>query len=88
MTDPYNWKARHDAAMQAPRKDERVHVAMVRAVQQAVAAGWAEDGYASDHVVELCRAARALLNMETGRLDCGTLDTYYCKVLRMCGEEP
>lgn len=34
----------------------------------------AEDSYASEHLYSIAHAIVALLNMETGRLDCGAVD--------------
>lgn len=84
-----DWMDRHLAAFRSPRDSEGVHVQLYQAVHSMWhSKGWHEDGYASDYVVDIIRAARALLDMETGRLDCGTLDSFYCDALRACGEEP
>lgn len=82
------WQKEHERALANPRPVEAPHVHMYRAVQAAVAFGWHEDGYADTYVIDLCTAARGLLSMDSGRLDCGTLDAYYAQVIRQCGGEP
>jgi hypothetical protein len=78
-----NWQQRHTAAWNAPRLNERFHVYQIKALQALVAAsediGWkiGEDGYAAEYVEDTIRNGIALLNMDTGRLDCGTLDATY-----------
>jgi hypothetical protein len=82
-----NWEAAHLAAMRAPLAKERAHVALYNAVKLATAQGWHNDGYAHAYIIDLVRAARALLNMESGRIDCGSLDAFYVAVLKSCEVE-
>lgn len=81
------WEKNHLEAMRAPKGDERAHVALYTAVKVATSQAWHDDGYACDYVIDLVRAARALLNMESGRIDCGSMDKVYCAVLKSCGVE-
>lgn len=83
-----DWQYRHEMAICSPLDCEGPHVQLYQAVSYMRERLWTEDGFACGYVAELCRAARGLLNMETGRLDCATLDRFYCDVLRECGEEP
>lgn len=82
---PRHARLAHTAALSTPTLAERPHVELYNAVKSAVLADWHEDGFACDYLVELVQAARNLLNMEAGRLDCGTLDHFYARVLRACG---
>ncbi len=82
-----DWAA-HEDALFAPCPGPSVHVRLYQAVRRALDLNWHEDGYADVHVIDLCRAARALLNMDTGRLDCGAMDAYYCAAIKACGGEP
>lgn len=84
MTTP-RWKQAHDNAMNLPDYREAVHVHLHNAIKAADRANWGDDGFAYEPLIDIVRAARQLLNMESGRLDCGTLDAYYCRVLQRCG---
>lgn len=75
----------HERALANPRGDEVAHVLLYRAVKACAARGWADDGYAGDYLIGLCHSARMLLNMDSGRLDCGTLDTFYVALIISAG---
>lgn len=82
-----DWKAMHMAAMRAPRGAEIPHVLMFKAITAALER-WPGDGYLEPHLVDMVNGARGMLNMDSGRLDCGTLDGHYCNALRALGVEP
>ena len=92
MPNDTKWQDRHLAAIQAPSGFESAIVGMIDA--------WAtyadkhrmryDSGIGADHVLgdswmEIGRGIRALLNGETGRLDCGTLDGFICETLNAEG---
>jgi hypothetical protein len=86
--------ARHVRAFNAPNATERGIVSLILALAD-YADGYAAtcgegdgvgtDGYASPCFIELMHAARGLLSMETGRLDCGTLDSMLWAIGRAAG---
>ena len=79
-------ESRHLTALICPNKVERPHVLLYRAVKYCAEQDWCDDGYACDYLADLCRAAIALLNMDSGRLDCARLDRFYRSVLLRCEE--
>lgn len=81
------WHDQHLAAIISPRGSEVPHVMLYRAIKAMASQRWHADGYAGEHVLDVVRNAHALLNMDSGRLDCGTLDGFYMNVLRACGVE-
>lgn len=82
-----DWEQRHLDATAAPRGPEIAHVKLYEAIKRCTAQAWHDDGYACDYLIDLVRAARGLLSMESGRLDCGRLDAFYVAVLKSCGVE-
>lgn len=80
-----SWELSHQNALNLPDHREAVHVHLFNAVREAHRKSWYDDGFAHEPLIELVRAARQLLNMETGRLDCATLDRFYVRVLKSCG---
>jgi hypothetical protein len=93
-TGSNGWGARHVAAFNHPNATERGIVSLVLALAD-YADGYAAtcgegdgvgtDGYAAPYFIELMHAARGLLSMETGRLDCGTLDSMLWAIGRAAG---
>ena len=86
------WAARHDSAINFPKRNEEAIVLMLK--------GWAdyavtheqryesligEDGVLGEEWERLGKALRGLLNGETGRLDCGTLDGFILRTLARHG---
>ncbi len=47
-----------------------------------------DDGVLGDEWAKIGGALRGLLNGETGRFDCGTLDRLFCETLRSEGLDP
>jgi hypothetical protein len=93
--DTTGWQARHNAALTTPQPTEAGIVRLLH--------GWAdyadihkrryESGIGDDGVLGPAWAAiganvRTLLNGETGRLDCGTLDSFICSTLTAEGFDP
>ena len=75
------WKARHEQAMLRPRGFERPIVGMLRVLSEYAALHqqryeWpiGEDSVLGEQWRRMASALLVLLNGETGRLDCGTLD--------------
>jgi hypothetical protein len=46
-----------------------------------------DDGVLGSAYISLLHSLRTLLNGETGRIDCGTIDEWACKLLSEAGEE-
>lgn len=89
-----NWQERHMQACVTPRGPERPIVRMIE--QWLRYADGHENRFASkigeDYVLgrywfDMAISLRVLLNGETGRLDCGTLDTVIMSALRTAGFE-
>jgi hypothetical protein len=93
MPNTGGWQDRHDAAVDGvnPRPFEQV-AGMIQ--------GWAayacahkarydspigDDGVMGDYWESMGDALRGLLNGETGRLDCGTLDGFILKTMKEHG---
>ena len=88
LPDTNGWKARHDSAVTTPRGFERPVMVMLL--------GWADyaeshlkryespighDGVLGDEWEKIGQSLQGLLNGETGRLDCATLDAAIRRVL-------
>lgn len=78
--DTGGWKVRHLDAMSRPRPSESWLVDMLRGWlgtaknhRDIYGSGIGQDGYAADRWAEIGCAIHDLLNMDCGRLDCGTL---------------
>lgn len=70
------WGKRHVAAWYGPRANELGIKRLIQALA-TLADAWppiGEDHYASEYWLDCARAALALLNMDLGRFDGGTLD--------------
>jgi hypothetical protein len=88
------WGLRHAGAFANPNTVERGIVHLILSIA-TYADGYAAtcgegdgvgtDGYAAPYFIELMHAARGLLSMETGRLDCGTLDSMLWAIGRAAG---
>ena len=88
MPNDTGWQTPHLAALSAPRDFEREIVALIEAWARYAdthlaryATGIGNDGVLGDAWMEIARGIRALLNGETGRLDCGMLDGFICDTL-------
>jgi len=75
------WGKRHSLAWRAPTSTEAPIVAMYEALAQYADHHFVrfeskvgEDGVLGPAWLNIAKAVRVLLNGETGRLDCGTLD--------------
>lgn len=70
------WASDHDDAVSGNGRsaDEQRIMSLIESVH-AAAVAYGDDGFGLPQVVlPMIQAARAALNFETGRLDCGTLD--------------
>ena len=91
-TEATNWAVRHNQAVAVPKEEEYGMVHMLR--------GWTEyaklhlsrceSPISDDYVLgpewqAIGEAIRGLLNGETGRLDCGTLDAFILDTMRENG---
>ena len=72
-----DWAKRHNRAISTASgwsSDEKRTICLIQAVHRA-AVDFPADGFGRPEVLlPMIQAARAALNFETGRLDCGTLD--------------
>lgn len=82
------WGARHAAAFSLPRGPEIGVVGLVHALAayadnhfRTYDSTIGEDGFLGPRWADMIRNARALLNGDCGRLDCGTLDGLLCDML-------
>lgn len=98
LPDTTGWKARHDAALAAPRLDKGEAIGPMLKAWALYADGYNamynadSDGtmLADDYVlgaawIDMGKALRALLNGECGRFDCGTLDSFILDTMRENG---
>ncbi len=83
-----SWATRHNAALGAPRGFEIAVVYMLRGLHSYRVLHLAryecdvlDDGEFGDGIQDIARGVRTLLNGETGRLDCGTIDSYLCEIV-------
>jgi hypothetical protein len=88
------WQERHTLAVRAPRGAEGPIVnlldAWTRYANQHAArydSGIGSDGVLGPEWATIGRAIRGLLNGESGRLDCGTLDGFILDTLKSEGFE-
>lgn len=82
-----NWATRHNKAITHPTKTERGVVdacyaleAMAEAHAERYASVIAEDGVLGDCWLKTLHGVRGMLNGETGRLDCGTVDGWLVRL--------
>lgn len=91
-----DWLRIHRAAMTEPRTPhERAVVGLVtglaeyaEAHAQSYLTTIGEDYVLGPEFVDACKAVRGLLNGETGRLDCGTIDRFLCELIEIGGGNP
>lgn len=95
MPNTFGWQDRHMAALRAPMEVESaVSDLIVGWAQYAdrhrarYESGIGEDGVLGPAWAAIGASIRALLNGETGRLDCGTLDGFICDTLTAEGFDP
>lgn len=88
------WQQRHQAALENPQGCEIPIVGLFQALDSYIDTYYKryqqtvfEDGVLFEGVKEIANGLRILLNGETGRLDCGTLDARLGQILRTCGVE-
>lgn len=88
------WWVRHAAAWQYPRGPEVGIVYMIRGLaavadqhMRSYESRIGEDGVLGEAWVDSVRNVRTLLNGGCWRLDCGTLDSLLCAMLKLEGEE-
>ena len=91
-TLPLHWIDPHNAAVANPRGAELIPLRLLRLaereVKRARLIGRADDYLWLRSVVGPCiEAARASLNWDCGRLDCGTVDAYLCDLAERAGVE-
>lgn len=84
-----NWQERHLAAVLAPRGPEAPLVGLIRAWleyadqhKRRYQSGIGDDGVLGVNWSRIGRELRALLNGESGNLDCGTLNSVICGALQ------
>jgi len=90
-----NWNREHEEAMRNPRPGfERGITGLIRSLAELAKAHYDrygvyifEDGYLGDEWSQILSSAHAMLNGETGRLDCGTLSRQI-EDLRTSGGSP
>lgn len=88
------WGERHARAFANPNTVERgiVHLILALATYAdgysatcGEGDGIGTDGYANVYFADMLKAVRGLLSMETGRLDCGTLDSMLYAIGKAAG---
>jgi hypothetical protein len=95
MPNDTGWQTRHMHALAAPRNAEGPIVALLSAwaLYADYYAQKLDTGVGADYVLgpawaQIGDGIRQLLNGETGRLDCGTLDGFLCDTLGAEGFNP
>ena len=83
----YNWATRHNMAVVHPTKAEKGILdacyaleAMAEAHAERYATVISEDGVLGDYWLKILHGVRGMLNGETGRLDCGTVDGWLVRL--------
>jgi hypothetical protein len=87
------WLDAHEAAWRAPRAGgERAIKSLIDGYAALADASFSgcgillgDDAFYCDHAVSLVDAMRAALNLDCGRLDCGTLDRLLCRLAAASG---
>ena len=87
------WAVAHNRAVSVPRDNERI-VDLIRAWQEYATAHAktngtpiGEDSYAEPYFREIGHGIHGLLNMDCGRLDCGTLSSAIYDTAKAAGIE-
>lgn len=87
------WDKRHNVALDQPQGPEVAIVTLLLGLETYIVSHKArydsdvwDDGVLAYGVVDIVKGIRTLLNGETGRLDCGTIDGRMCELLKLCGE--
>ncbi len=82
-----NWASRHNKAVACPTKAEKGILdacyaleAMADAHVERYGSVIAEDGVLGDCWLKILHGVRGMLNGETGRLDCGTVDGWLVRL--------
>lgn len=85
------WDKRHNEALENPLFFERAVVSMLTGLemyihdhQERYEDEVFNDGVLSRYIVDVANGIRGLLNGETGRLDCGTIDARLVEILKKC----
>lgn len=88
------WDERHNSALSNPKGPEIPITTLLLGLEDYMHSYSVrfnteiyEDGVLGDGVIDIVKGIRTLLNGETGRLDCGTIDARLVEILRKCGEE-
>lgn len=88
------WRSRHEDAWIAPRPGpERAIKSLISGFADLADASEAggqllgEDGYFGEHAKDMIQAMLAALNLDMGRLDCGSLDTLIRQLAKASGVE-
>ena len=86
------WQDRHNLAVRLPVTFEDSLLDMLKAWELYAKQHWArydskigEDGYLGEVWLDMGKRIRDLLNGDTGRLDCGTLDTFILETIEYSG---
>lgn len=89
-----SWAQEHNAAIDGPKGFEIPILLALRAIrsyrsfhEQEYGSDISEDYVLGPELAELAQGLRGLLNGQTGRLDCGTIDGYLCELIKSCGGE-
>lgn len=69
-----DWRSQHETAMMIPNETEAPFVALLTAINTLIERH-GNDYVLRDGIAHLIMGTQALLNGETGRLDCGSIDT-------------
>lgn len=92
MPNDTGWQTRHVAALSRPNASERSIVTLIESWasyaddhSKRYDARIGDDSYTSEHWRDIGLSLAALLNCETGRLDCGTLSRFICETLESEG---
>jgi len=82
-----DWADRHNKACANPTPREASILLLYKAARHAFLF-YGSDGYGNPNVATpMLEAARAVLNFESGRFDCGTIDGHLCDMLEALGVE-
>ncbi len=88
MPNTGDWQGRHMSALRAPRDSEAGIIGMIESWARYADAHLArygarigDDAYTGEQWRDIGLSLSALLNCETGRLDCGTLSGFICDTL-------
>ena len=78
----YNWATRHNMAVVHPTKAEKGILDACYALEAMADshAAISQDGVLGDCWLKILHGVRGMLNGETGRLDCGTVDGWLVRL--------